>query len=84
MKVLLQYRVIPAGVLQESLAGLRPLPTAYVIHPSKLKSLGEFWQAMKGKPRPAINYTVIVDVDIYESQNLPLISSKSIDVANKE
>jgi hypothetical protein len=76
MKVLLRYRVIPAGMLQGALEGLKPLPTAFALQFDKLKSIGEFWQSMGGKPRPAVHYTVIVDVDVFEAEDISLVEAR--------
>lgn len=65
MRVLLRYPSLPAEVLQGSLAGQTPpLPTA-VLQPSRLQSLGEFWQALGGRPRAVLHYTVTISVDVY-------------------
>ncbi len=62
MKVLLQYPTIPSQVLQGSLKSQEvPLPTTSM-QPGRLQSLGEFWQALGGKPKAALTYTVTVAV----------------------
>ncbi|NEP00808.1 MAG: DUF4255 domain-containing protein [Symploca sp. SIO2E9] len=66
MKVLLRHRIIPAAVLQESLRGMEPPIRAVSLSQSNLQSLGEFWQAMGGKPRAALNYTVTMAVEVDE------------------
>ncbi len=64
MKVLLRYPTIPRNLLQGSLVDQAlPLPTT-ALQPGKLQSLGEFWQAMGGKPRAALHYTVTLAVAI--------------------
>jgi hypothetical protein len=66
MKVLLRYPTLPAEALQGSLAGLEPpLPTA-ALQPGHLQSLGEFWQALGGKPKAALNYTVTIAMQPHE------------------
>ena len=46
MRVLLRHSTLPEAVLQGSLAGQEPpLPTS-ILHPGRLQSLGEFWQAL--------------------------------------
>jgi hypothetical protein len=64
MKVLLRHSTIPAGVLQGSLRGQEPPLPAAVLQPGRLQSLGEFWQALGGKPKAALNYTVTIGVDV--------------------
>jgi hypothetical protein len=62
MKVLLRYPTLPAAVLQGALAGqLYPPPTA-LLQPGKLQSVGEFWQALGGRPHAVLNYTVTIGV----------------------
>ena len=74
MKVLLRYRKIPADLLQGSLKGQEPPLRAATLHPSQLQSLGEFWQAMGGKPKAALNYTVTISVAVHEAAEvLPLV-----------
>jgi hypothetical protein len=64
LKVLLRYQTIPRHLLQGSLADQAlPLPTT-VLQPGRLQSLGEFWQAMGGKPRAALHYTVTLGVSL--------------------
>ncbi|NEO91538.1 MAG: DUF4255 domain-containing protein [Moorea sp. SIO3G5] len=64
MKVLLRHRMIPAAVLQGNLRGMEPPIRTVSLSQSNLQSLGEFWQAMGGKPRPALNYTLTMAVEV--------------------
>ena len=64
MKVLLRHRTIPAAVLQGSLKGMEPPIRTVSLGQSNLQSLGEFWQAMGGTPRPALNYCLTMAVDL--------------------
>ena len=53
MRALLRHRTLPRNVLKGSLAGqLLPLPVT-TLQPGRLQSLGEFWQALGGKPKAA-------------------------------
>jgi hypothetical protein len=62
---LLRHPIVPAEVLQGSLQGhAPPLPTS-VLQPGLLQSLGEFWQALGGKPKTALHLTVTVSVEAY-------------------
>ena len=58
MQVLLRHSAIPDPVLQGSLAGQEPPLPAITLLPGQLQSIGEFWQALGGKPKAALNYTV--------------------------
>jgi hypothetical protein len=63
MQVLLRHATIPAAVLQGSLADQDlPLPTS-ALQTGQLQSMAEFWQALGGRPRAALNYTVTIGVD---------------------
>ena len=66
MKVLLRYPTLPDSILEGSLKGQEPpLPTS-TLQPGHLQSLGEFWQALGGKPKAALNYTVTIGVEAYK------------------
>ncbi len=62
MKVLLRYPTIPDVVLQGSLQGQEPpLPTTS-LQPGRLQNVTDFWQALGGKPRATLNFTVTIGV----------------------
>jgi hypothetical protein len=78
MRVLLRFPILPAAVLQGSLVGQAPpLPTC-VLHPGRLQSLGEFWQALGGQPKAALNYTVTIGVTAHEPEDIgsPVIDQR--------
>jgi hypothetical protein len=78
MKVLLRYPTLPVEVLQGSLKGQEPPHRASSLRPGQLQSLGEFWQAMGGKPKAALNYTVTIAVPIDEVvETAPLVLGQS-------
>jgi hypothetical protein len=58
MIALLQQSTIPGDLLAEGLDE-DELPTS-ALQPGRLQSLAEFWQALGGKPKTALNYTVTV------------------------
>ena len=64
LQVLLRHRVLPAGVLQGSLAGRTPPVRASAVRQDAHPSGIELWQALKGKPRASLHYTLTVPVDI--------------------
>jgi Pvc16 N-terminal domain len=80
MRVLLRYPKIPAVMMQGSLREQEPLPRALTLRPPQLQSLGEFWQAMGGRPKPALNYTVTIAVPVYtdEAEEIPLVMDQQI------
>ena len=62
MRALLRHPVIPEVLLQGSLRGQDPpLPTS-TLQPGRLQSPAEFWQALGGKPKAALNYTVTIGI----------------------
>jgi hypothetical protein len=56
--------------LQGSLEGQEPPLPAVSLQPGRLQSLGEFWQALGGKPKAALNYTVTIAVDQSQPEDL--------------
>ena len=63
MMVLLRHPLIPSSLLEGRLKGQEPSLPAVTLLPGKLQSLGEFWQALGGKPKAALNYTVTISLD---------------------
>lgn len=77
MKVLLRYPTIPTVVLQGSLKEQEPPIRAVTLRPSLLQSLGEFWQAIGGKPKAVLNYTVTIAVAADATlESAPLVVDK--------
>lgn len=73
MRVLLRHHTLPPGVLQGALRGQEPeLPTS-ALQANNLQSLGEFWQALGGKPRAALSYTVTIGVDLFDAVEAPAV-----------
>ncbi len=67
LKTLMRNYEIPPDKLMGSLEGLKPLPRAFGLQAGRLQSLGEFWQALGGKPKAAINYTVTMSIDVHKA-----------------
>jgi hypothetical protein len=85
MRVLLRHKKLPADVLQGELAHQEPPVRAKIIRDGYLQSLGEFWQAMGGKPKAALNYTVTISVPVGEPEPLgPLVETHHIRLQTKE
>lgn len=63
MKALLRHATIPPAVLQGGLQGQEPPLPAATLQPGRLQSLAEFWQALGGKPKATLSYTVTMGVD---------------------
>jgi hypothetical protein len=80
MRVLLRYRTIPEDVLQGVLKA-QPLPLpASSLQPGRLQSLGEFWQALGGKPKAALNYQVTLSIDVVAPEEVQLVTDKQIKI----
>jgi len=62
MKVLLRHPTIPDVLLQGSLKGQEPPLPSSTLQPGRLQSVAEFWQALGGKPKAALNYTVTIGI----------------------
>lgn len=79
MQVLMSYSSLPPTVLIGTLADSDlPLRTS-VLGQAKLQSLGEFWQAMGGKPKATLNYTVTISLPVNTGvQELPLVMNSLI------
>lgn len=62
MKVLLRHPTIPEMLLQGGLKGQEPPLPSSTLQPGRLQSVAEFWQALGGKPKAALNYTVTIGI----------------------
>lgn len=80
MRVLLRYRLIPEEVLQGGLAGQEPPLPVSSLQPGRLQSLGEFWQALGGKPKAALNYTVTLSVEVRPPEEIRLVTDHKIKI----
>ena len=80
MRVLLRHRTIPEDVLQGALKGQEPALPLSSLQPGRLQSLGEFWQALGGKPKAALNYQVTLSVDVTAPEEVHLVTDKMIKI----
>jgi hypothetical protein len=81
MKVLLRHRRIPEAYLRGELVGQDPTMPARIVGADQLRSLGEFWQAMGGKPKATLHYTVTLSVDVFEPAEVgPAVTDKVIEI----
>lgn len=78
MKVLLRYPKIPDDVLQGSLQGQEPPLQASVLRPPQSQNWAEFWQAMGGKPKAILSYSVTISVDVNEPMEAGKLVQESI------
>lgn len=84
MRVLLCYRKLPEDVLQGVLKEQNPPLPVSSLQPGRLQSLGEFWQALGGKPKAALNYQITLSVDVAEPKETHLVTEKVIKVRLKK
>ena len=82
MRVLLRHLTIPEALLQGTLRSQEPPLPSSTLQPGRLQSVGEFWQALGGKPKAALNYTVTIGVvtDLAVETALP-VGTRSIKLA---
>lgn len=79
LKVLLRHPMLPEAVMQGALKGQEPPLPAVTVQPGRLQSLGEFWQALGGKPKAALNYTVTIAVEpSAPEETAPLVLQKEL------
>lgn len=84
MKVLLRYRQLPEECLEGSLQGQELPVRAVGLRPNPSQSLGEFWQAMGGKPKATLNYTVTISVPIEgQEEEFPLVLENQAEIQFK-
>ena len=81
MQVLLRYRQFPSDALRGNLVGQTPPLRIIPLQPGYLQSLGEFWQALGGKPKAALNYSVTVSVDLFDVVEAPLVKENTIRIS---
>lgn len=78
MRALLRFRRLPVELLKGSLVSQALVPPVTTLQPGRLQSLGEFWQALGGKPKAALNYTVTLAVDVDEPEVSTLVVDREI------
>jgi hypothetical protein len=70
MRVLLRHPTLPEAVLQGSLQAQEQPPPTSTLSSGHLQNLAEFWQALGGRARAALNYTVTLSVPVREPVEL--------------
>jgi hypothetical protein len=83
MRVLLTYPKLPAEILQGQLRGQEPpLPTA-VLQPGRLPSIGEFWQALGGNPKAALDYSVTIGIQPFADLEGGIVEEVILDIGDR-
>jgi len=80
MLTLLRHRTLPDEVLQGVLTTQQPPLPASALQPGRLQSLGEFWQALGGKPKAALNYSITLSVDVTAREDVRLVTDKVLKI----
>lgn len=86
MRSLLRHPTLPEMLLRGALKGQEPpLPTS-TLQPGRLQSVAEFWQALGGKPKAALNYTVTIGVtaDVAFEPERPVMDKRLTVLAQRE
>jgi hypothetical protein len=78
MMVLLRHPTIPSELLKGNLVGQDPPLPAITLQPGRLQSLGEFWQALGGKPKAALNYTVTFGAEVHKPVEAEVVTEKML------
>lgn len=85
LKVLLRHRRIPERYLKGELIGQEPPVPARITAESQLQSVGEFWQAMGGRPKATLQYRITVSVDVFDSTEVgPEVITKELRVVGRD
>ncbi len=70
LKVLLRHRSIPETYLRGELVGQEPPVPVKILTGGQLQSLGEFWQAMGGRPKATLHYGITLSVDVFDPEQV--------------
>ena len=81
MQILVRYRYIPSTILQGTLKK-QELPVPIIsLRSGQFQNLGEFWQAMGGKPKASIHCTVTIPVPYVlddEQEKVTLVKTSNV------
>lgn len=80
MRVLVRYKQIPEDFLRGELIGQDPSLPMISFLPGRLQSLGEFWQALGGKPKVALNLQVTLSIAVADAEKVTLVTDKLIKI----
>ncbi|MEL6309408.1 MAG: Pvc16 family protein, partial [Chloroflexota bacterium] len=78
MLVLLRNKTIPDDLLEGYLVGRTPEISTSVLQSGHLQSIAEFWQALGGKPKAALNYTVTISIEPDAPSEAPVVGRSGI------
>jgi hypothetical protein len=77
-KVLLAHPALPDDLLQGSLQNSQTAPVAAKLSRGEFRSPGEIWQALGGRQKLSLNYTVTFGMPVFEAEQATLVREKQI------
>jgi hypothetical protein len=80
LQVLLKYPLLPAPILQGSLAGQELLPYTTIILPDTSKATSDFWTAIGGQLKPSLEYKVTVALPYQQLISGPMVTTLGFDL----
>ena len=78
IRILLHHRRFPEDVLRDELLTGRTMVYRTLSLQTDYLSMGEFWQAMEGKPKVAFNYQVTLSIDPSREESDPESSIETV------
>ncbi|MBE9011693.1 DUF4255 domain-containing protein [Pseudanabaenaceae cyanobacterium LEGE 13415] len=82
MKIFLKYRQLPRPILQGVLQDYPQPVRVLALRPSSL-NLGDFWQALGGKPKVTLNCTLTVGIPVEEADDtVPIVLEQQVALSN--
>ena len=77
---LLKYPNVPPEALQGTLAGQDPLLPTTVVLPEDMKTNRDFWNAVGGALRPALDYSITASLAYQDPTSGPMMTAASLGV----
>jgi Pvc16 N-terminal domain/Carboxypeptidase regulatory-like domain len=80
--ILLKYPTLPQAALQGSLTNQELPPPTSVILPNGIKNPGDFWNAIGGQLRPALDYHVTIALAYFSDEQGPTVTAAATTFAH--
>jgi hypothetical protein len=84
LRVLLKYPTLPEVALSGALFGQEPPPLTSAVSPDGAKNSSDFWNAIGGKLRPALEYSITFALGARAKVIGPMVHSLRVDVGDDE
>lgn len=78
MRVLLRHPTIPEAALDAGLQGQQPALPTISLRDGRLQGPSDLWQALGGKPRAALHYTVTLSIEPEAPTTAPLVTENVV------